>query len=92
MESQTSPAEDLPALYRGILDGVAHLEGIGQRHEAALVRARATAIYSSSWDDSGRRRLQGLQRHIERIIDGLEHPPTRRSRSWRPLQRSVSAR
>jgi hypothetical protein len=92
MESQSSPAEELPALYRGILDGVARLEGIGQRHEAALVRARATAIYSSSWDDGGRRRLQGLQRRIDRVIDGVEHPATRRSRPWRPLQRSVSAR
>ncbi len=92
MESHSSPAEDLPALYRGILDGVARLEGIGQRHEAALLRTRATAIYSRSWDDDGRRRLLGLQRRIERIVDGLEHPPARRSRSWRPLQRSVSAR
>ena len=38
MESHTSLAEDLPTLYRSILDGIAHLEAAGHRREAGLRR------------------------------------------------------
>ena len=92
MESQSSPAEDLPALYRGILDGVAQLEEIGQRREAALVRAEATRIYSRSWDAGGRRQLEQVQRRIDRIRSGQDRPRRDRGRSWRPFQRLVSVR
>ena len=49
---QNSPAEELPALYRAILDRVAELERDGARAEAARVRAAATRIYSRAWDDA----------------------------------------
>ena len=39
MMEQNSPAEELPALYRAILDRVAELEAGGDRAEAARVRA-----------------------------------------------------
>ena len=92
MDADRSPAEELPALYRAILDGVARLEGIGQRREAATVRTRATAIYSTSWDDSGRRRLVQLQRRIDRIIEvsGRSRPVD--PRPWRPVQPTVEVR
>jgi hypothetical protein len=92
MESQSSPAEELPALYRAILDGVAHLESIGQRREAALVRAQATTIYSTSWDESGRRRLQQLERRIERVVTGRERARNDQPGPWRILVRSATSR
>jgi hypothetical protein len=92
MEIQLSPAEELPALYRAILDGVAHLESIGQRREAALVRAQATSIYSTSWDDAGRRRLQQLERRIERVATGRERGRNDHPSPWRTLARSATAR
>jgi hypothetical protein len=57
-----SPAEELPALYRAILDRVAQLEAGGERREAARVRATATRIYSRAWDERARRSLEDLLR------------------------------
>jgi hypothetical protein len=59
---QNSPAEELPALYRAILDRVAQLEADGERREAARVRATATRIYSRAWDERARRGLEDLLR------------------------------
>jgi hypothetical protein len=61
-----SPAEDLPTLYRAILDRVALLEAAGERAEAARVRSQATATYSRAWDQRARRELEGLLRRAER--------------------------
>ena len=65
MESH-APAEELPALYRAILDRVAELEASGQRAEAGRIRRKATAAYSRAWDDRARRRLTDLLRAAER--------------------------
>jgi hypothetical protein len=61
-----SPAEDLPSLYRAILDRVAELEAAGDRREANLVRSEATTAYSRAWDDRARRQLGSLLRRAER--------------------------
>jgi hypothetical protein len=61
-----SPAEELPALYRAILDRVAQLEVEGERAEAARVRSSATRSYSRAWDDRARRELESLLRRAER--------------------------
>lgn len=61
-----SRAEDLPTLYRAILDRVALLESAGDRGEAARVRRQATAAYSRAWDDRARRELEALLRRAER--------------------------
>ena len=61
-----SPAEDLPTLYRAILDRVAVLEAAGERGEAGRVRLQATRAYSRAWDDRARRELEGLLRRAER--------------------------
>ena len=58
---QISPAEELPALYRAILDRVADLESDGDRARA-YVRATATRIYSRAWDEPARRGLTDLLR------------------------------
>lgn len=57
-----SAAEELPALYRAVLDRVAGLEAGGRRDVANRVRADAIRIYSRSWDDRARRELEALLR------------------------------
>lgn len=81
-------------MYRAILDGVAQLERIGERREAALLRAEATQVYSVSWNERSLRRLDHIRRRIERIIAGDEQPRSAppRSRYRRQLQRSVLVR
>jgi hypothetical protein len=64
MESN-SPAEELPALYRAILDRVAELEGVGERVHAARLRTEATDAYSRAWDERARRRLESILRRCD---------------------------
>lgn len=61
-----SRAEDLPTLYRAILDRVALLETAGDRSEARRVRQHATVAYSRAWDERARRELESLLRRAER--------------------------
>jgi hypothetical protein len=61
-----APAEELPALYRAILDRVAELEASGDRREAARVRSSATKAYSRAWDEKARRELISLLRRAVR--------------------------
>jgi hypothetical protein len=61
-----SRAEDLPTLYRAILERVAALEGEGDRTEARGIRQQATAAYSRAWDDRARRELESLLRRADR--------------------------
>ena len=63
-----SVAEDLPALYRAVLDQVAQLEANGQRVFAGKVRSQAIKIYSKAWDARARRDLEGiLRRNAEAV-------------------------
>jgi hypothetical protein len=62
MMEPKSASEELPALYRAVLDRVAELEATGDRDVANLVRASATRIYSRAWDDRARRELLALLR------------------------------
>jgi hypothetical protein len=87
METQPAGPEELPTLYRAILDGVAALERIGERREAQLIRRDATRHYSAAWDDRTRRRLHSQLRRIERVVAGHDRP--RRERAW---SRAVSRR
>jgi hypothetical protein len=68
-----SPAEDLPALYRAILDRVAELEVAGERARAARLRTDATDAYSRAWDERARRRLEALLRRSDRDSDAERH-------------------
>ena len=77
-----SPAEELPALYRAILDRVAELEAAGERAAAARLRADATDAYSRAWDERARRRLETLLRRADRDADherGRVRPPVTRA-------------
>ena len=60
------PPEELPALYRAILDRVAEMEAAGDRAAAGRVRRAASAAYSRAWDDRARRDLQSLLRSATR--------------------------
>jgi hypothetical protein len=61
-----SPAEELPALYRALLDRIAQIETEGRRAAAYRLRTEATRIYSKRWDDRARRALQDL---LHRTVD-----------------------
>ena len=82
-----SPAEELPVLYRAILDRVAMLESVGDRDEAARIRSAATEAYSGAWDAACRRTLLSLLGRADRALAG-DPPP----RTWLPRRRSVPAR
>ena len=87
VEPAASVAEDLPALYRAILERVARLERAGARAEAARIRHEATQAYSSAWDEGARRVLVSLLNRADRTS-----APTTRSRSWTLRRRSAAAR
>ena len=59
---QKSAAEELPTLYRAILDRIAQIDAAGQRSRAYRIRNDATRIYSRAWDDRARRGLEQLLR------------------------------
>ena len=69
-----SAAEELPALYRAVLDRVAELEHRGERELAKRVRAEATRIYSRSWDDRAHRNLAQLLRRNSDSAAGRQLP------------------
>ena len=70
LESQggLSPAEQLPAIYRAVLDSIAELERRGQRLEASRFRVAAIQAYSRSWDARGRRRLESILQRAHRAL------------------------
>ena len=82
-----TPAEDLPGLYRTILERIAELEQMGARVEAGRIRMSATTVYSGAWDEAGRGRLIALISRAERAIAGHDQP-----RSWTMRRRSAAAR
>ena len=71
MMEPKSASEELPALYRAVLDRVAELEAAKERDLANRVRSEATQIYSRAWDDRARRELLALLRRSRVTDDGL---------------------
>lgn len=86
-ETAPSLAEDLPELYRLILDRVAGLERIGARSEAGRIRADATRAYSNAWDESARRVLVQLLARADRATAAPD-----RSRGWSLRRRPAPSR
>jgi hypothetical protein len=78
-----SASEDLPALYRAILDRVAEITAGGQRLLANEVRAEAIRIYSRAWDDRARRELLSLLHRYP--ADDVEPRPAHRGPRRRPI-------
>jgi hypothetical protein len=87
VEAASTPADDLPGLYRDILNRVAALEQIGERSEAGRIRMAATQAYSEAWNETGRGRLLGLIGRADRTIAGHDRP-----RGWTLRRRSAPAR
>ncbi|HEU4671554.1 MAG TPA: hypothetical protein VFS32_01515 [Candidatus Limnocylindrales bacterium] len=83
MESPVPSTESLPALYRAILDLVADLEHRGLRRDAIRIRAEATEVYSTSWDDRGHRRLHQVHERAWRIVREHDDPSQARPSAWR---------
>ena len=86
-ESTASVAEDLPELYRLILDRVASLERMGARSEAGRIRTEATRAYSNAWDESARRVLVAL---LVRADRAASMPAG--NRGWSLRRRSAASR
>jgi ribosomal protein S6 len=61
MDPKTA-AEELPELYRALLDRIAQIDATGHRRLAYRIREKATRIYSRAWDDRARRGLEELLR------------------------------
>lgn len=72
VESLQSVAEELPGLYREVLDAIAEFERDGSRAQAGRFRAQASAAYGRAWDESARRNLEGLLRTIRTDADAGE--------------------
>ena len=85
MEPQ-SAAEQLPALYRAVLDRVAEIEAEGRRTAAYRLRSDATRIYSKSWDDRARRSLEQL---LSKAGESRVSLPVRRRGSQRNSVRAA---
>lgn len=84
-----APAEELPALYRAILDLVATLEAAGDREEGLRVRRAAVKAYSRAWDARAGRQLTALLQSAQRRTD-THHRPTGRPTD-RPAYRANRA-
>lgn len=85
-QPEQTPAQQLPALYRVVLDVVDELEKSGERKAAYELRRRATHAYSTSWDENGRRTLVRLARDGETRLSVL-----RRGRSVTAQVAAVSS-
>ena len=72
MNSEQTIAETLPHLYREVLDGLARLEELGARSQAARWRTEAIAGYSRAWDAACHKRLQELLGRIDHAAHDLE--------------------
>lgn len=81
-----SAAEELPALYRALLDRVAQIEAEGRRAAAYRLRSEATRIYSKCWDDRARRALEDL---LNRTVDARLGQPDGGRGSQRSSIRAV---
>ena len=73
-----NPAEELPLVYREMLDALALLEAAGDRGAAYELRVRGQRIYATRWDDGGLRALQKIVREAHaRLGPGRSTAPAR---------------
>lgn len=68
MNLSLSAPDELPALYRTILDLVVELERCDDSGAARRIRAEALAAYGGAWDDGQHRRLQQLEGRLLRRL------------------------
>ena len=87
IEPAATVAEDLPELYRAILDRVDLIERIGERTHAGQIRLEATGAYSVAWDEGARIRLLALLARADRVLAGRP-----RNRGWSLRRRPARPR
>jgi hypothetical protein len=87
VEPAATVADNLPELYRAILDRVDHRERIVERAHAGEIRAAATGAYSVAWDESARGRLNALLSRADRVLAGPS-----RNRGWSIRRRPARSR
>ena len=63
-----SPAQDMHELYRAVLDTVWRLERAGEREAAFRIRGQALKVYSTRWDDGGRRAMVKINHDAQRHL------------------------
>ena len=71
------PAEELPTLYRAVLETVARLERAGERSFAFDIRQKALHTYSTRWDEGGRRSLIRLDRDAQARLQATRRATAR---------------
>jgi hypothetical protein len=71
------PAEELPSLYRAVLETVARLERAGERSFAFEIRQKALRTYSTRWDEGGRRALIRLDRDAQARLEATRRAVAR---------------
>ena len=77
MNQDGSVAESIPKVYRDALDAIGELEHRGLRVDAARFRREATALYSTTWDEASRRRLELLVERVRRAHQAAANPDRR---------------
>jgi hypothetical protein len=78
-------AEELPELYRALLDRIAQIDAAGERALGYRIRAEATRIYSRAWDDRARRGLEALLRQSAERRTMKRQPQLRSHRRSAPV-------
>jgi hypothetical protein len=74
---ESIPVADMPRLYREVLEAVARLERAGERAAAYEIRRRAIHVYSTRWDDRGKRSLARLVREAHQRLAASPHAAAR---------------
>jgi hypothetical protein len=69
----TIASDEVPQIYRLILELVGELERIGARGEATRARQQAITIYSRGWNESSRRRLGRIADDLQRRVARTSH-------------------
>ena len=77
-------SEELPALYRAVLDRVAEIAASGRRPLANDIRRQAIRIYSRAWDERARRDLEALLRR--HTLASVQARPAGRGLRRRPVR------
>jgi hypothetical protein len=73
MDHQT-PSEEMPGLYRAVLDTVWRLERLGEREFALEIRRRAVLTYSTRWDEGGQKALGKINREALKRLANTKSP------------------
>jgi len=82
---QKSASEELPALYRALLDRIAQIDAAGHRAAGYRIRVEATRIYSRAWDERARRGLEDLLRQTVDKDTARRRAVTRSARRSAPV-------